>query len=36
MLPRELVLDALGKDFWVRAEPPWDGSAVETDLFAGL
>jgi hypothetical protein len=36
MLPRELVVDALGKDFWVRAEPPWDGSAVEADLFAGL
>ncbi len=36
MLPRELVSDALDKDFWVRAEPPWDGSAVETDLFAGL
>jgi len=36
MLPRELVLDALGKDFWVRVEPPWNGSAMETDLFAGL
>ncbi len=36
VLPRELVLDALNKDCWVRVEPPWDGSAVETDLFAGL
>ena len=36
MLPRELVMDALGKDFWVRVEPPWDGRTVETDLFDGL
>ncbi len=35
-LPRELVLDALSKDFWIRVEPPWNDSVMETDLFTGL
>lgn len=36
MLPRELTREVLRRDFWIRAEPPWDGGKVETDLFAGL
>ncbi|MDP7239639.1 MAG: PIG-L family deacetylase, partial [Dehalococcoidia bacterium] len=36
MLPRELTNEALSKDFWVRAEPPWHGGEMETDLFEGI
>jgi LmbE family N-acetylglucosaminyl deacetylase len=36
MLPRELTTEVLSQDFWVRAEPPWHGGEMETDLFAGL
>ncbi|MDP6510538.1 MAG: PIG-L family deacetylase [Dehalococcoidia bacterium] len=36
MLPRDLTNEALSKDFWVRAEPPWHGGEMETDLFTGL
>lgn len=36
MLPREITNEVLCRDFWIRAEPPWDGGEMETDLFAGL
>jgi LmbE family N-acetylglucosaminyl deacetylase len=36
ILPRELTREVLYRDFWIRAEPPWDGGNVETDLFDGI
>jgi LmbE family N-acetylglucosaminyl deacetylase len=35
-LPRELTKEVLCRDSWIRAEPPWEGGELETDLFAGL
>lgn len=36
ILPQDLMREVLGKDFWLRIEPHWDGGEVETDMFAGL
>ena len=35
-LPRQMTQAVLCQDFWIRAEPPWDGKEIETDLFAVL
>ncbi len=36
MLPQEFTREVLSKDFWIRAEPPWERGEVESDLFVGL
>lgn len=36
MLPHEFMREVLSKDFWIRAEPPWERGEVESDLFVGL